>query len=383
MATKKRGQNEGNVRKRPDGRWEARLNLGWQGGKRVRKSFYGTTREEVARQLAGAKTQHDSGQPVPHGHDTVADFLASWLATVRHTVRPRTWESYELYMRRHAIPIIGRTRLNALRPEHIRSLLQQKLNEGLSAQSAIHLRTILNTAFNQAVQDKLLAWNPVSSVKRPKARRPNYQTLSRDQAKIFLTAAADSRFGAMFAVSAALGLRRGEATGLRWSDIDLEARTLRVEQTIQRVRKKIAGHTGFIIAEPKTERSRRTLGLPNLLIPILRRQRARQAQDRLLSGTRWQESGLTFTNTNGGPLDPGVLGDEFKATLKRAGLPHMHFQDLRHSAASLLLAKGAPLRLVMEILGHSTITLTANTYGHIAPEAIADAADKMDAILGG
>jgi hypothetical protein len=164
--TRRRGQNEGSIFKRVDGRWEGRLNLGWRNGKRRSKSFYGNTREEVARLLADAKSQHDKGVPVPMGRETVGAFLDGWLAGVRPSVRPRTWESYELYVRRHTKPVIGKKKFSALRPEHLRDLLSSKLSEGLSPQSVVHLRTILNTALRQAVADRLLAWNPMSSVKR-------------------------------------------------------------------------------------------------------------------------------------------------------------------------------------------------------------------------
>jgi len=174
---------------------------------------------------------------------------------------------------------------------------------------------------------------------------------------------------------------------LRWCDVDLELRTIRIEQTIQRVRARFTrdGKAGYRIAEPKTEKSRRVIEIAEMLVSVLRRQRARQAQSRLAAGTAWQnlDLDLVFTNILGGPLDPRALRCELRIVLERAGLPKMRIQDLRHSASTPLLAAGTPLHVVSRILGHSTITLTSNTYGHYTAEMRADAAKRMNRILGG
>ncbi|MGO9450971.1 MAG: tyrosine recombinase XerC [Candidatus Binataceae bacterium] len=380
---KRRGANEGGIHERKDGRWEARLNLGWHDGKRVRKSYFASTREEVAKLLADAKSQHDKGIPIPHSAITVEAFLTGWLENVKPTIRPRTYESYELHVRHHINPEIGSVRLSGLRPEHVRRLFKRHLDAGLAPQTVVHTRTVLNTALRQAIGDRLLSWNPVSSVKPPKVRRRVYAQFTKDQARAFLQAAENTRLGAAFAIGLSLGLRRGEVLGLRWRDVDLDGLTLRVEQTIQRIRAKVAGTAGFRVSEPKTERSRRTLVLPAMLVPLLRRHRARQAQERLAAGTDWNDAqgGLLFTTPLGRPIEPRDVQAEFKATLTAAKLPDMRLHDLRHAAATFLIAQGLPLRLVMEVLGHSTIALTANTYGHIERGMMADAASRMDALL--
>jgi len=280
-------------------------------------------------------------------------------------------------------PEIGNVRLSALRPEHVRGLLKRKLDAGLSPQTVVHMRTVLNTALRQAIGDRLISWNPVSSVKRPKVRPRSHTVFTPEQARAFLVAAEEKRLGTAFAIGLSLGLRRGEVLGLRWRDIDLDASTLRVAQTIQRVRAKVAGTAGVLVSEPKTEQSRRTLVLPAMLVPLLRRHRARQAQERLTAGADWNDAlgGLLFTTPRGRPIDPHDVQAEFKATLAAANLPNMRLHDLRHAAATFLIAQGLPLRLVMEVLGHSTIALTANTYGHIERGMMAEAASQMDSLL--
>jgi integrase len=384
----RRAKNEGTVRYRKwDRRWEGRIRVGWKVVDGLRKPnikyVTGSNQEEVSARLAELRTQLLAGAVVPTGRNTVEEFLMSWLAGVKATVRPRTWESYELYMRLHAIPVIGHIGLAALRPDHIRKLLQIKQSAGMSPRSAIHLRTILNTAFKQAINDRLLQWNPVSAVKRPKAVRYKYVALNEEQALAFLKGAESSGLRAFFVLALATGARRGEVMGVRWRDINLEMRTLKIEQTIQRMRAKVTGAAGFVTAEPKTPQSRRELEIPEMVIPLLRTHRAKQAVERLAAGSEWNDLDLVFTNASGNPLEPSVIRDEYLRVLEVAGLSHMRFHDLRHSALSFMLAAGVSLRTVMEVAGHSTITMTANTYGHVQRAALADAAQRMNKVLGG
>jgi integrase len=165
--------------------------------------------------------------------------------------------------------------------------------------------------------------------------------------------------------------------GLGWDDCGLEAGTLRVHRQPQR----LDGENRLV--ELKTEKSRRTLALPAVAVEALRAHRARQNEARLLLGPRWQDSGRVFTTITGGYLSGSSVTHRYQARLNEAGLPQRSFHELRHGAASLLLARGTSMRTVMEQLGHSQITLTMNTCAHIAPELLRDAADKLNAALGG
>jgi integrase len=187
-------------------------------------------------------------------------------------------------------------------------------------------------------------------------------------------------------VALSLGLREGEALGLRWTDIALDQGQLSVRRTLQRVGGERFGGSPsrLVFQQPKTKRSRRTLRMPDALIRALRHHRVRQLQERLAAGSAWMENDLVFSTGIGTPLDPSSLVKDFKHILKKAALPAIiRFHDLRHSAASLLLAQGVQLRAIMELLGHSTIALTANTYAHVMPAMMQDMANKMDSILGG
>jgi integrase len=207
-------------------------------------------------------------------------------------------------------------------------------------------------------------------------RRPEVKPFTPDEARLFLEVIRGDRLEALYSVALAVGLRQGEALGLRWGDIDLNSGTLRVRSALQW----LYGKPHFV--EPKTERSRRSIALPRVAIDALRPHRTRQFEERLIAGSSWQEHGLVFATTVGSPIHPRNLVRHFHRTLEKAGLPKKRFHDLRHTCASLLLAQGVQPRVVMEILGHSQISLTMDTYSHVIPALTREAANHMDAILG-
>ncbi|MGH7914767.1 MAG: site-specific integrase [Candidatus Binataceae bacterium] len=211
-------------------------------------------------------------------------------------------------------------------------------------------------------------------------------TPTSDEARKFLDAVKGERLEAVFTVGLALGLRRGEVLGPRWSDLDFVARTIRVGQALQRSGGiRIDGQPSKLrFVEPKSLRSSRTIPMPECVVNALRAHRAMQAQERLLAGSEWQDLGLVFTTGKGTPLEPRGIVTSFKRMLKKAGLSDtIRLHDSRHFTASLLLELGVHPRTVMEILGHSDISLTMNTYSHVVPTLMRQAMDKVDVALGG
>lgn len=213
----------------------------------------------------------------------------------------------------------------------------------------------------------------------PRVERFESKMLSPDQARTFIDAARGESLEALYNVALSLGLRMGEALGLRWQDIDLDRRTLIVNRILERIGR--GDGSKLMLVEPKTSRSRRTVNLPDAAARALRAHKVRQLEERLMAGARWQDQGLVFPSTIGTPLEPHTLHDDFKRILVKAKLPDIRFHDLRHSAASLMLAQGIPLRSIQEVLGHSSITLTANLYAHVGEQLKREAADAMDAVL--
>jgi len=373
---RKRNAGEGSIFERRDGRWCAQLNLGWEGGKRRRKFIYGATAQEVQDALLKVRSDRAAGFPVAVERQTIAQFLARWLSTIKPSLGPRTFLHYEMVVRLHLVPELGRLPLDKLTPQQAQALLARKSASGLSAQSVRHIRTILRIALNQALKWGLVGRNAAALTIAPKLVRKRFQSLSPEQARQLLDASHGARLEAVFTVALSLGLRMGEILGLRWRDVDLDGGMLTVNQAVYR----IAGQ-GMVTAEPKTDRSRRALFLPEGVRAALRTHRVRQLHERLIAGSHWHDNSLVFTSGIGTPLEPRNLFRIFKALLRKAGLPDIRFHDLRHSAASLLLAQGVPMRAVMELLGHSSIGTTADIYSHVMPAMMRDVADKMDAIL--
>ncbi len=378
MATvSKRGQNEGTCYQRKDGRWEAAMTLATVDGKPKRKSFYGRTKAEAMRQMRAAQREHEAGLPVHVGRQTVRQYMDHWLAeVVKPSVRPGTYASYASYVRLHINPNLGHHQLAKLTPQHVQAFLNSRTEAGLSPRTVQYIRAILRRALGQAMKWGLVARNVATLVDPPRSRRSEVRPLTPDQARLFLEAVRGDRLEALYVVAVALGLRQGEVLGVRWEDVDLEAGNLRVRHALQRVGGKLQ------LVEPKTERSRRTVDLPAPAIDALRAHRDRQAFERSFAADRWQEWGLVFTGPKGTPLDGTAVTKRLQRILAASGLPRQRFHDLRHCCASLLLAQNVPARVVMEILGHSQITLTMNTYSHVMPTAQREAAALMARILG-
>lgn len=376
----KRGSGEGSVYQRNDGRWVAVVSIGYEGGKRRRKSFYANTRREVVAKKTAALRALQQGEPLADDSVTVGAFLARWLnESAKPTLRPRSFFSYEMIVRRHLTPVLGHTKLTKLRPDAVQSYMNVKLESGLSARSVQYHHAVLRRALNQAMRWGITVRNVATLVSPPRVRRPEVRPLTPDQARSFLDAAKGDLLEHVYAVALALGLRQGEVLALSWNDVDLDVGTLTVRRTLQRY------GGAYHLDEPKTERSRRTIGLPGQLVKVLNDRRRRQLEDQVKTGSAWSgnEWELIFTNEIGEPLYGGAVTRRFQALLKASGLPRQKFHDLRHACASFMLAQNVPMRVVMEILGHSQIHVTMDTYSHVMPELQRDATERVSATIFG
>ncbi len=352
------------------------INLGYVNGKRKRKFMYADTFAEASKLLTRAKSDQDRGLPILTERQTVAQFLDRWLAdVVKGSVRPRTFDSYAANVRLHLTPSLGRHRLEKLTPQHVQAFMGEKTAAGLSPKSVQNLRGILRRALGQAEAWGLVGRNVARLTRAPRSVRHEIQPFTIDESRRFLEEVKGDRLEALYSVAIALGLRQGEAFALCWRDIDLVIGEIRVRHTLQRV-DKIA-----VLAEPKTQKSRRTIPLPGSITAALKAHRILQEEERLLAGDRWRDWDLVFCTSIGTPLDPRNVTRHYHAHLEKAGLPRRRFHDLRHTAATLLLAQGVDIRTIMETLGHSQIGLTMNTYAHVMPHLKRDAADQMEAIL--
>lgn len=368
----RRGNAEGSIYKRADGRWCAAVTL----PRGRRKAYYGRTRQEAASKLTAALKASQDGLPLVGERQRVGEYLTGWLESARPSLRPRTWERYRQYVTLHALPEIGHLSLARLAPQHLQALYANRLEAGLSPMSVRHLHGVLHRALGQATRWGLVARNVASLVSPPRAERREMRTLSPEQARAFLEAAEGDRFEALYVLALTTGMRQGELLALAWGDVNLDAGTVRVRGTLQRTR------DGLTVTEPKTAASRRQVTLGRAAVDALRRHRVAQAEERLRLGAAWEDNDLVFPNEVGRPVDAGnVVGRSFLPLLRRAGLPPMRFHDLRHSAATLLLGQGVHPKIVSEMLGHSTVGITLDLYSHVTPTMQRQATEAMDAAL--
>ena len=375
----KRGNGEGAIYQDADGRWRSVVDLGWQDGKRRRKYLSGRTRADVAQKLRAALEARDAGRDLlgESRAPTVEVWLEYWLEQiVVRRVRPSTLDTYRGYVRNRIAPNLGRHRLDRLQPDHIEKFYRRLEEEGLAAATVLQVHRVLSRSLKVAVQRGRVHRNVTTLVDAPSVQRVEVQPLTVEECRALLAAARNRRNAARWSVALALGLRQGEALGLAWDAVDLDAGTLTVRQALQRQR-----GGGLVIVPPKSRAGRRVVGLPRPLVAALRQHSEAQAREREAAGSLWVESGLVFASVVGKPIDPRSDHREWQQLLQVGGVRLARLHDARHTAATMLLTQNVPARVVMEILGHSQITLTLGTYSHVAPEVAREAGERVGRLL--
>jgi integrase len=397
---KKNANGTGGVYYREDGRWEAKTFVDTPDGRRKRISVYGGTEREVLDELGKLRDQQRRGIPVATTTMTVAEYTTYWLEQVAEpAIRRTTYATYEGDVRLHIVPGIGKRKLKTLQANDIRTWLtrlrtlcqccaqgkdagrkeprccamdQPKCCEDVLSSSSIrHILRVLRAALQDAVDEELLSRNVARLVQLRVTDDRKVRSFTRDEALRFLRAAEDHRLYALWAVALAMGLRRGEALGLAWADIDLEKAQLTVRQALHRVDGKLK------LDRVKTEASVATLPIPVPLVAILREHRERQLEERFTAGSQWRDTGLVFTTAAGGYVEPRNVNRLFHQLCETAGVRQLRVHDLRHSCATLLFTMGVPPATVQRILRHSSISVTTNTYVEVIEAVQRDALDAM------
>ncbi len=376
----KRGNGEGSISKRSGGGWMAQYYVLSGTGGRERRTLYAKTRAEAARKLARAIGERDTGFVVDAGRLTVGDYLERWLEdSVKGTVRTSTYEAYRYMVEPHLVPFLGALKLRDINPVHVRALYREKLEAGLSAATVRKMHAVLNKAMKQAVLDGLIHRNVCDSVRPPRLARKEIRPLDPEQAGALLRAAASDRLEALYVLAVHTGMREGELLGLQWEDVSLDG-----EEPVLRLRRALVREAGKVaLGELKTPKSRRQVRLTRAATGALRAHLARQMEEIERAGPSYRPGGLVFATESGSPINPSNLRTRsFKPLLRRAGLAGICFHDLRHTCATLLLTRNVHPKLVQELLGHATISMTLDTYSHFLPSMGDQTVRAMEAALG-
>jgi integrase len=372
----KRGNGEGSIYPHKRGG----VKVGYRGSYWVdaaegpkRRYITGETREDVAEKLAKAISDRADGLVFDAGSTTTGEYLTRWLSdSVHGTVQGSTYRSYGRVVDGHLVPGVGRVKLAKLRPDHIRRLYRSMLDAGKATRTVQYAHTLLKRALAQAVMDGLIPRNAAEAVRPPKLKRDEIQPLNADQVRALLDAS-DERSCALYTVAVRTGMRPGEILALRWSDVDLEAGTVQINRALSEGE----------FSTPKTPRSRRRISLSPATVAALKAHRKRQLEERIAKAGLWEDHGLVFPSSVGTPKSQRNLNREFKNAAKRAGLPdHFKLYDLRHTCATLLLARNVHPKYVQELLGHASIAQTLDTYSHVIPGMDGGTGGAIDEALG-
>lgn len=337
------------------------------------------TKGEAERELAKLQHLSATGIDIAPERLTLDQYLERWLADyAAPRVAPATMLRYSGLLRVHVSPLVGGQMLARLKPIHVQEVYSSMLKGGSAPRTVLHVHRVLHEALDRAVKWDLIPRNPVDAVDPPRPAKHDAPALTVDQVNAIILEASRTPYGGVVQLAVLTGLRQGEVLGLRWADVDLERAVLAVRQSAQR----LPGES-ITFRQPKTHRSSRPVSLSPALVAFLRAHRLAQLEHRLSLGAAYDDHDLVFATPLGTPIDAGNLRRAWGAVASAAGAPGLRFHDLRHAHATLLLSAGVHPKVVSERLGHSSVTLTLDTYSHVVPGMQAQAAALLDQLLAG
>ncbi|MFJ9446816.1 tyrosine-type recombinase/integrase [Kitasatospora sp. NPDC101235] len=362
------------------GSWTYCVDLAPEDGKRKTRRRGGfASRAEAAREMKAVLNGELRGV-YEDRRTTVASFLRQWLATKKEELAPNTYAGYEDCVERDLIPAFGQCRLPDLRPKHVDAWVAAQRKAGRGRVTVYRVVSTLRNALNHAVRTWRLRYNPAKHSVPPKPRAAERTCWTPEEAAAFLRHNAEhyaDRLSDLFEVMLGTGMRRGEILALHWSDVHLMDRKLYVRWTLAAV-----NNNGILFREPKTEASRAWLSLSPRAMAALHRQATLQMN----AHPEGRLEGFVFATPDGTPLRPQWVLDQLRKRTAELDLPRIGLHDLRHTAASIMIAEGIPVAVVSKTMRHSTLAITINLYGHLlkdsadeAVEALGSALDRADA----
>ncbi len=363
---KRRGNQEGSICRRANGKWQAQMTIG---SNRLTKTF--GSRADCNNWLRKVNAQKDKGLTYQRANLTYGMFASDWLEVVKAKLRPTTIVQYQWVFQSYLIGELGNVKLRDLTPVTVQSLYAKLLQSGASGRTLQAVHAFLRRTLNVAERQGLVSSNPVKAVEQPGYEKPEMAVLSENQVRQLIITAAGTQLEVLVQLAVTTGMRKGELLGLRWTDVDWGSSTVKVRRQLQRVSK-----MGLVIAPPKTNRGIRTVQIGSETLGKLMRHRD-QVGDRFPDVSEMP----IFCSSVGTPIEPRNLVREFKVLLVKANLPNIRFHDLRHTAASMMLMNGMPVIKIARQLGHAKPSTTLDIYGHLIPGMDVEAVEKMDELV--
>lgn len=383
---RKRGAGEGSISKRKNGLWQGAVTIGRNDdGSQKRKYFYGKTRNDVTAKITEAirELRKDCFINVSES-PTLKEWMNTWLWIYKkNSLKQTTFEQYETLIRVHLYPALGNKKLTDLKQEHIQKLYNNMKKEGLSEKTIRMLNCVIHAAFEQAVYNNLASKNITQYVKIPKDSYKEMRVLDREEQKKLFVEAETDRMGAAVKFACMTGVRRGELLSLCWKDIDWDKRLIYVRRTLNRVKDydKSEKNTKLIVSDTKTAKSRRVIPIIDRLYKILIKQKQMQEREKLQAGALYEDNDLVFATIIGQPIDPSNFNRTLSRMSKRAGINKVNPHSLRHTFATRSLEAGIDLKTVQEVMGHSSIKVTGDTYMHVMTDRKTEEMRKLNEIL--
>jgi integrase len=346
-------------------------------GKRLRQwvSIKGN-KKDAERKLAEMLHQIDTGYFVEPNNITVAEYFEKWLEGYKNSLSPRGYERYRDIIRKGVIPMLGKTKLMLLKPEHLKQYYSYCQNRGLSIGSIRYHHAVIHVALKAAVKTGLVGRNIADAVDVPRIRRSEMTIWDEDEISKFLEKAKDSSYYAMFYTFLFTGMRRSELLGLKWSDVDLLMSQIHVNRGLHHLK-----DGSYVLTEPKSAKSRRTIALSPSVTSLLRDHQTKQKLECIMLEIKFEDDRYVFTNHDGKPFRPNTITRAWETMAKKANIKVIRLHDARHTHASLMLKKGIHPKIVQERLGHSSIEMTLDIYSHVVPGLQEAAALRFDEMI--
>ena len=336
--------------------------------------------EQESRRLAKEKIKalpiYDGSLVPAAAKLTTGEYLTNWITKKHKTsIAATTYRRYASLINIHIIPAMGTIKLQAVTKNHVNALMLQMREKGQSARSQQQARAVLSAAFESAMEDDLVASNPVAKSRTITLDSPQIHPLSLMEVQTLLTKTTGVQMQARVRMATLYAMRQGEALGLQWKDVDFTKKTVFIWQQIQ----KIEGAYEFV--KLKSDDSIRTLEIDDETLAALKAHKIQQNMDRLAMGDKWVDHDLVFTTTNGKPIDCKTDYRQWHRALAIAGLPIKRLHDARHTAATLLFDQGIDIEVIRRFMGHSSVLLTSKTYVHHSARQLKGVADVISSMV--